>query len=679
MARAKARLIPRTLALPASLCTGILLLVAAAPAVAQEAPAAEEAPAEEAKKSDVAISGLAFGQYVLTTGDRRKLLEDEGNRMRPGFLLDHLVLESAFENGQVLDLGFGVFVPDAPEHTDGWLLARLRKPGKWSLEASASRLTSYSDDSIGSTDGAAGYPSTGLGWDVARDRLDLGLGFAVMPADGLKLGLRVDYSNLVGWSVPLKGSALELAGGPVFEYPALWHDRDHRAGVVLDAGFHRGGLGLSLLAGYRFTAVDASLTAWRPPAFDDTDAYERGRVIHHAFARLGATIAAADFLTLQGGYQFAFTHTQPAGTQDSVQTVLGVQRRIEYAGGSGIWAQSHTIPLGFLLRPAAGLGVRLHLKGSYAFGQGQRAATGYLGDTSTLVSDATLRSGHEAREFSEGLEASFSKLSWLDLKLRQRFEIEHRDFFKVLFDELDDGWDETRAEDAALMTIRNRVEALLRFRPAKGLVIEALASYRHVKQDELVEDLVDWISYGDAVSWNVDARIAVKYRMGPKLGLWASGRFFHGLRWRPEVVDAQEGYVFDATGWVASAGVRSTPLSWLSIYAAYSYTHGDYEVGSAALLGAWGPVVYRGRVHTVLAGLSLSPVDWLAMDAGYNLALVDGTSETVLHRINAEARFRVWKSLNLGVGYLGRIHDDEQVGNDAYGGHAVRALLSGAF
>ncbi|MBW2260500.1 MAG: hypothetical protein JRG91_00895 [Deltaproteobacteria bacterium] len=691
MRRAKARHIPRQLALLASLFFGVLLLLGAARAAAQEegvegeAPAGsettaeEEAPAEEKEPHDVAIGALAYGQYVLTTGDRRKLLEDEGNRMRHGFLLDHLLLKSAFENGLVLDFGFGVFVPDAPEHTDGWLLARLRKPGKWSLKASASRLASYSDDSIGSTASAAGYPSLGLGWDVAKERLDVGLAFSIKPAEGLKLGLSVDYSNILGREVPLKGSALDRPGGPVFEYPAIWHDSDHRGAVMLDAAYHKGGFGISLLAGYRFTSIDATLKAWRPPAFDDTDGYERARVIHHAFARLGTTIAAADFLTIQGGYHFSFSHTQPGTSQDSVQSVFGTQRRIEYAKGPGISLQSHTIPLGFLLRPAAGLGVRLHLKGSYAFGEGRRTAAGYLGDTSTLVSDVTLRSGIEAKEFSEGLEASFSKLSWLDLKVRQRFEIEHKDLFKVLFDDLEDGWDETRAEDTALLTIRNRVEAILRFRPVKGLIIEAVASYRHVKQDEMVEDLIDWISYGDAVSWNVDARLAVKYRLGPKLRLWISGRFFHGLRWRPEVTDAGTGYVYDTTGWVASGGVRSMPLAWLSLHAAYSYTHGDYEVGRAALLGAWGPILYQGRIHTVIAGFSLNPLDWLALDASYNLALVDGTAQSVLHRINAEARFRLWKSLHLGVGYMGRIHDDEQFGNDAYGGHAVRALFSGAF
>ena len=50
-----------------------------------------------------------------------------------------------------------------------------------------------------------------------------------------------------------------------------------------------------------------------------------------------------------------------------------------------------------------------------------------------------------------------------------------------------------------------------------------------------------------------------------------------------------------------------------------------------------------------------------------------------MNRISAETRFRVYKEIRLGVGYLGRLYTDEIFPEDDYSGHAFRLLLSGKF
>jgi len=634
----------------------------------------------EGTGSAITVDGAAGGQFAAVTGDGRKLREDEGNRFLHGFLLERVLLRGLLGDGTVLDVGLGIFVPYIPKWTDGSLFARLRRPALWSLEIDVARAISHYDDSLGTSESTSGrYPSLGLGYDVVKSRLDLGLGITLTPSTASRIGVRLDYLGVSGWEVPLLGSRYDLPGGPVFEYPSLAKHGDHRGAVLLDAAWQKGGLGLSVAGGYRFVVVGGEIESWRPPLFEVADTYGKGRSTHALFGRLGLSLALADLITLEGGYRISWTSTRPEASSDGVQSVLGVDRRIEYGPAAESYVLSHTLPLGLLLSPVRGLGIRLHLVGTYAQGKGRRLAEEYEAGTGALLASSGLRSGLESMGLSEALEISLTRLRWLDLRLRQRFELESRDFFRVLFDALDDGWDETRAEDASLTTIRSRVEALGRIRIVKGLVLEARASFDASQQDGVVERLIDWVSYGDSRAWMVNASLGLKYSAGPKISLWTSGRFFHGLRWRPEVTDAGTGYVYDVTGWVATAGIRTAPLPWLSAHAAYSYTHGDYEVASEPLLGAWGPILYEGRIHALSAGFSLAPVDRFAFDAFYELALVQGSLDNVLHRVNAEARVRLWKTIHLGVGYLGRIYDDERFPDDVYGGHAVRALVSGTF
>ena len=102
-------------------------------------------------------------------------------------------------------------------------------------------------------------------------------------------------------------------------------------------------------------------------------------------------------------------------------------------------------------------------------------------------------------------------------------------------------------------------------------------------------------------------------------------------------------------------------------------------LSSAPVLGAWDPIVYRGRVHSAHVGFGLAPLDWLGVDGSYGLVIVKGSHDQVVHRFTVDARFRVYKEIRLGVGYLGRVFADDLIPEDDYAGHVFRILVSGAF
>jgi hypothetical protein len=280
----------------------------------------------------------------------------------------------------------------------------------------------------------------------------------------------------------------------------------------------------------------------------------------------------------------------------------------------------------------------------------------------------------DARSFVESLEISFTRLRWLDARLAQRLEFENRDLFRAVFNTLeDDGVDASVAEDVALRSLSTRLEALLRFRIVKGLVLSATVRYDHVLSDEVVEELVGWTPHGDSRLWNLTARLELRYRPGSKLTLWLQAGLVEGRRSRLRAD------VLDVTRLTVLGGVRASPTGWLGLYGIYSYTHGDTEVGPMPILGDWDTRIYRGRIHAAQAGLILSPLPWLCIDAGYQLALVTGSLESAIHRMGAEARFKVWKDVRVGAGYLGRILDDGPAWDDGYSGHAIRVMVSGSF
>lgn len=636
-------------------------------------------PASGEDDDGLSVSWLAHGQYVLDAGDVRKLLEDHSNLSRSGFVLDHFLLTKTFAKGLVLDLGLALVVPDEPRRMEALVSWELRRPGRWTVWSRVGRGVSYFDDSIGSVASASGlYPSHALDAEVSRSRDGLALGFALTPSISSRIALRVERSCLIGALVPLYGSRSEPGTGYVFEYPALWDLGQSRAGVVLDAVWARGGLDLSFTAAYRFIKVDDSLSAWRlepGPVIAGANVFERKRTIHSVSARLGAELHLARPVMLSGGYRFGYTHTGPSPARDAFGDVW----RVEYGAGTG-GIFTHTIPLGVLVRPAGGLALRLRLVGSYSHGGVERTSAAYLGDPGAQFAGGRLESGVESVELTEGFELAVTRLAWMDLKLRQRLELEKRDLFRALFDTYEpDGADLTTAEDVALETVRNRVESVLRFKPARGLILDARVRFDHTWQSEHVEQLIDWISYGESRAWNLDLRLRLRYRPASALTLWVTGRFFKGSRFRPEVRDADSGYVHAVVGFSASAGIRAAATSWLSAHASYSYTHGDYEVGPAPLLGDWDSRFYRGRIHVARIGLGLTPLAWFGVDGGYQLALVEGSAQNMLHRLGAEARFRVLRGVHIGVGYLGRVFVDGPGWDDDYSGHAIRALVSGSF
>jgi opacity protein-like surface antigen len=632
------------------------------------------------KDGPLELSWLAAGQYVLVQGDRRKLLEDEGTLMTSGFLLDHFRFSQRFANGLVLDLAAGLIIPERPSWSELYVLTRFGQPGLWRIWTDVSRALSFADDSIGSAGSASGlYPSHALGRDLWKSRHDLLAGLSLMPGTGSRIDLVLDFSSAIGHAVPLKGSAYVVpASGYVFEYPALWDVGRRRGGVHLDLLWSKGGLALSFAGAYRFLSVDDALTAWRPldgTAFDGTDVYARRRVIHTVSAGLGAELQIARSFAIAAGYQVVYAFSNPKAVQDA----FGTASRVEYGGG-GHSVFSHKVPLGFLVRPARGLDLRLRFLGAYSYGKTEREASGFVGDPGTVVSESQLASGVESKKFTESFELAWTGVRWLDVKLQQRFELDDRDLFRVLYDVYEaDGTDLTMAEDVALKTLRLRVASLVKFKIVKGLVLDARVRYLQSWQEDVVEYLRDWTPHGDSRMWNVDARLRLRYRLASFLSLWASGRFFTGARWRPDVTDLDAGYDAQVMGFTVSGGVRAAPAPWLTLYASYSFTKGDHEVGPAPLMDAWESIGYSGRIHAAQAGFGLVPLSWFELTGGYQLVLVDGTIEHRIHRMGAEARFRVWKGLHLGVGYLGRIYDDEQLGDDGYSAHALRALVAGSF
>ncbi len=639
------------------------------------------APAAAQEQESTPVPGwLAHGQYVLLQGDRRKLLEDEGTLMTSGLLLDHFRFSGRLPGGLVLDLAAGLAIPERPSWSELFVLTRVGQPGLWSAWTDASRALSFSDDSIGSADGAAGlYPSHALGRDLWKSRHDLQAGLSLTPTTGSRIELVLDFSSAIGHAVPLKGSEQVLpAAGYVFEYPALWDVGRRSGGVRLDLAWSRGGLALSFTGAYRFIGVDDALTAFRPldgTAFDGTDVYARRRMIHALSAGLGAELRIAPAFSIAGGYRFAYVLSNPKAAQDA----FGTASRVEYAG-TGHATFSHAVPLGFLVRPAAGLDLRLRFLGATSHGTAERRATELMGEPGAVIAQSRLASGVESKKFVQSLELAWTGLEWLDLKLRQRLELDDRDLFRVLYDVYEaDGVDATVAEDVAFKTVRLRVAMLAKFKIVKGLVLDARVLHVQSWQEDVIEFLRDWTPHGDSRGWSVEAKLRLRYRLASVLSLWVSGRFFSGARWRPDVTAVDAGYDSEVAGFSVAGGVRAAPAGWLTLYASYSFTLGDHEIGPAPLMDAWQGLSYSGRIHAAQAGFGLAPLSWLEVTGGTQLVLVDGTLQHRIHRMGAEARFRVWKGVHLGVGYLGRITRDDLLSNDAYSAHAFRALIAGSF
>ncbi len=639
------------------------------------------APARAQEEESTPVPGwLAHGQYVLLEGDRRKLLEDDGTLMTSGFLLDRFSFSGQLPGGLVLDLAAGLVIPERPSWSEMFVLARVGEPGLWRVWSDVSRALSFYDDSIGSAGSAAGlYPSHALGRDLWKSRHDLQAGLRLAPGTGTRIELVIDFSAAIGHAVPLKGSENVVpATGYVFEYPALWDVGRRRGGVHLDLAWSRGGLGLSFTGAYRFLSVDDTLTAFRPldgTAFDGTDVYARRRVIHTLSAGLGAELQIARPFSLAAGYLFTYAFSNPKAALDA----FGTASRVEYAGG-GHAIFSHRVPLGFLVRPVHGLDLRLRFVGAYAAGTAERLATGFVGDPGAVVAQSRLASGIESKQFVQSLELAWTGPRWLDVKLQQRLELDDRDLFRVLYDVHEaDGVDATVAEDVALETVRLRVAMIAKFKIVKGLVLDARVLHAQSWQEDVIEYLRDWTPHGDSRVWNVDARLRLRYRLASVLSLWASGRFFAGARWRPDVTAVDAGFDSEVMGFSVAGGVRASPAGWLTLYASYSFTLGDYEIGPAPLMDAWQGIGYSGRIHAAQAGFGLAPLSWLELTGGYQLVLVDGTLEHRIHRMGAEARFRVWKGVHLGVGYLGRVYDDDLLAGDGYSAHALRALIAGSF
>ena len=67
------------------------------------------------------------------------------------------------------------------------------------------------------------------------------------------------------------------------------------------------------------------------------------------------------------------------------------------------------------------------------------------------------------------------------------------------------------------------------------------------------------------------------------------------------------------------------------------------------------------------------------MDASYGLVLVEGSLDHVAHGFSAEVRFRVWREIRLGAGYMGRFFADGLHPDDDYAGHALRFVVTGRF
>ena len=660
----------RTLAVIVLLCAAVV----PRPALAQEDPPGPEAGGA------MELGWLAAGQYVLQQGDRRKLLEDGGLLVASGFLLERFRLSLGFEGGLVLDVVAGLAIPEKPAWSEMFVLARVGEPGLWRVWSDVSRSLSFDDDSIGSAGSAAGhYPSHALGRDLWKSRHDVRAGLVLSPGSGTRLELALDYSAAIGHAVPLKGSAaIDPGAGYVFEYPALWDLGRRRGGARLDLVWSRGGLGLSIAGSYHFLSVDDSLTAWRPldgTAFDGTDVHERRRLLHTLSAALGVQLDIARPLSIAGGYRFAYAFSSPRPYQETLGTVSSV----EY-GGSANAVFSHRVPLGFLVRPVRGLALRLRFLGAYSYGKTERDATVAMGDPGMVVAESQLASGIESKQFVESLELAWTGVRWFDVKLRQRLELDDRDLFRALYDVYEaDGVDTTVAEDVALKTLRLGVTALAKFKIVKGLVLDARVRYAQSWQEDVIEYLRDWHPLGESRTWSVDARLRLRYRLSSVLSLWASGRFFTGARWRPDVTDDDAGYDSGLMGFTVSGGVRAAPVGWLTLYASYSFTRGDHEVGPAPLMDAWENIGYSGRIHAGQAGFGLTPLSWLELTGGYQLVLVDGSLEHRIHRMGADVRFRIWKGMHLGVGYLGRIHDDDVLVDDGYSAHVLRALFAGSF
>ncbi len=650
------------------------ILLAMALVVPAVSWAEDAAPAPKPKAWTLDFT--AHGGYVPTTGDEGKLLEDEGNLMNHGFLLDSLRYHHVLGSGLVLDLASSVVVPASPEWTESWLDLRLRKPARWAITLGFQRTVSFFDDSIGSPVASGLYPEADLGRTLFKSYDRLSLGFVFTPCTCSRIRVALDYAWIGGEEVPLKGSVAWAGDGPVFSYPALWSDDRHTGGILVDAAWRKGGLGIAFTGSYRFGLIDDKLTAWRPldgSSFDGTDVLGRHTFMEVASARLGLDLAPIDAIRIGSAYVFAFSHSKPASGADT----FGDAYRNEFHGKAGAGAWAHRFPLGILVNPVDGLALRLHLVGGFSGGDAVRRMTALAGDPGTAFAAFTMKSGSHARFLNEALSISVDKPSWLDLGLTQRLEIEGNDLFKAMIDTLDDGIAETRVEDIALTTIRNEVGADLGFRIVRGLILEAEASFAHTWQDEKIEALVDWMPYGGVRAWNLEAKLELKYRLPRVMTLVVGGRFFTGKKWRTEA--SADGTGYDTMGWTIHGGVTATPASWIALHALYSYTSGDYELSPAPLLGDLVPVRYEGRIHSLASWVGITPLGWLGFDLGYQLSLVDGTVSTAVHRMSFEARFKVHGSVEIGLGYLGRIYLDEQVQDDEYGAHAIRAVISGSF
>jgi hypothetical protein len=630
-------------------------------------------------KPEVSVQGLAAGQYAHVEGDHNKLLEDEGNVFNHGAGLESFLLGVKSPAGIVFDMGLSFFVPDHPEWTEIVAFGRIRKPGVWALRAGLEHGVVFTDDTIGSfasTDGA--YPSMGLGKTVVKHWGHASLGFSITPCSCSKIDVLAEFIGFGGQEVPLMGSrSSRPASGTIFEYPGLWDLGEHSGGLTLDAIWLVGAVGLELLASYRFATIDDKLRTFRPwdgIEFTGTDEYHSKRMLHSVSAALSADIGVGLPVTGKLGYQFAFSQARPASVADTFGDVW----RAEYSS-STFSVITHKLPVGIVLTPATGLGLRLHVVGSYRSGDAYRRMQSLSGDPPLPFGQHQLESDLHALAVREGLSVTYTGLVWLDVKLEQRMDVERRDLVRALFDTDGDAFDTTRSESLALMTIRNVAHALLRFRLARGLVLEARVGLWHVMQDDTIEDLVAWQQHGDRRAWTVKGQMKLKYRLSGKLSAWVLGEVSKSTRWRPDVRDVDEQWRFDMLGWSVGGGIRAMPAHWLSLYGGYTYTHGDYEVASAPLLGAWDPIVYRGRVHCAMAGFGLSPLDWLGIDGFYSLVLVQGSLDQVVHGFSAEARFKVYEEVRIGAGYLGRVFADDLIPEDDYAGHVFRIFVSGTF
>jgi len=639
----------------------------------------EEAAGGEEKKVQVDFDAAAYGQVLYVEGSKDKLLENEGEEMQSGFLLDYLRLQEKYRNGTMLQMDLGFLIPDRPKLTSGDLFVKYRKPGLWSLSASFSKHESFYDDAIADEDLASTFFPfrADLGEDIHKARYGASLAFAATPGSATSLRLGVDYLGVMGSETPLFGSPYPSAAGTLFAYPGMNEMENHRLRLRWEANQWLGTLlGLRLRGDYTLFFLDETFTNWQLDgiAFAGTNVYGKSATNHSIKNEARIDLSPLDNLTIYAAYNFAYGKTSP-GFSYSMENMF----RLASTGGQSFSVFHQTVPLTIDYRPIPSLSMRLLAAGWFSGNKVDLEHDRLAGDPEILTGKRNALSETSAKSLRQRFEIVFKGVPLTTLKLRQTFHITEYNFYRLILDLFPDAVDETRFVDAYRNYYGFTLEPSVRSNVVPGrLTLDFKYTLSMNWNYETVQELDDWMPYGDKRDWRMDYEARVHLKATKKLSFFGSFRYQTGRVWRLDETDLYEDADLDLHTYRTVLGLHALPARWMSLILHYGFNEGDYEIGSFSF-PVGGRIKFRGTTHEVSAALGLNPIDWMSIDGGYSFAFVTGDLETLLHRATVDMRFKVHKNVQLGAGYLGRIFENHEADNFDYSGHLVRVMVRGYF